>query len=196
MVRRRPLGDLPHRRVREGRELKPPTTWDELVKVGDTLKAKNPKMITFPVAGDSEYGVYPFIWGNQGQIAEAAREHLEERPSAPTEAQQGIDFYTGLATEHGFSSPAATTWDEADLSDAFSRGDVAMMIAGSWTPGALVEANPDLKGKIGAFPIPGPDGGVAPSFLGGSHLGVFETAQDKDLAWSFVKLMSTGKFAA
>ena len=175
--------------------VKPPTTWDELVKVGDTLKAKNPKMITFPVAGDSEYGVYPFIWGNQGQIAE---EHGSTWKSdiSSTEAQQGIDFYTGLATEHGFSSPAATTWDEADLSDAFSRGDVAMMIAGSWTPGALVEANPDLKGKIGAFPIPGPDGGVAPSFLGGSHLGVFETAQDKDLAWSFVKLMSTGKFAA
>ena len=70
-----------------------------------------------------------------------------------------------------------------------------MMIAGSWTPGALLEANPDLKGKIGAFPIPGPDGGVSPSFLGGSHLGVFETAKDKDLAWSFVKLMSTGTFA-
>jgi N,N'-diacetylchitobiose transport system substrate-binding protein len=175
--------------------VKPPTTWDELVEVGDTLKAKDPKMITFPVAGDSEYGVYPFIWGNQGQIAEEHGSSWKSDISSP-EAQQGIDFYTGLATEHGFSSPAATTWDEADLSDAFSRGDVAMMIAGSWTPGALVEANPDLKGKIGAFPIPGPDGGVAPSFLGGSHLGVFETAQDKDLAWSFVKLMSTGRFAA
>ena len=37
-----------------------------------------------------------------------------------------------------------------------------MMIAGSWTPAALVEANPDLEGKIGAFPIPGPDGGLSP----------------------------------
>ncbi|QWZ09428.1 sugar ABC transporter substrate-binding protein [Nocardioides panacis] len=174
--------------------VKPPTTWDELVEVGDTLKAKDPKMITFPVAGDSEYGVYPFIWGNQGKIAEQDGSSWKSDISS-SEARKGIDFYTGLATEHGFSSPAATTWDEADLSDAFSRGDVAMMIAGSWTPGALVEANPDLKGKIGAFPIPGPDGGVAPSFLGGSHLGVFETAKDKDLAWSFVKLMSTGTFA-
>ena len=46
-----------------------------------------------------------------------------------------------------------------------------MMIAGSWTPAALVEADPDLEGKIGAFPIPGKDGGMSPSFLGGSHLG-------------------------
>lgn len=174
--------------------VKPPTTWDELVKAGDKIKAENPKMVTFPVAGDSEYGVYPFIWGNQGKIAEESGDTWKSDISS-SQAQQGISFYTDLATKHGFSTPAATTWDEADLSDAFSRGDVAMMIAGSWTPGALLEANPDLKGKIGAFPIPGPDGGVAPSFLGGSHLSVFETAKNKDLAWALVRMMSTGAFA-
>jgi N,N'-diacetylchitobiose transport system substrate-binding protein len=111
------------------------------------------------------------------------------------EAQEGIEFYTGLATEHGLSSPAATTWDETDLSDAFTRGDVAMMIAGSWTPAALVEGNPDLEGKIGAFPIPGPDGGLSPSFLGGSHLSIFNTAENPDLAFALLRLMGTGEFA-
>src|SRR5699024_5572312 len=32
--------------------------------------------------------------------------------------------------------------------------------------------------------------------LGGSHLSVFETASDPDLAFEFVKLMTTGEFAA
>lgn len=172
----------------------PPTSWEELVSVGETVKSERPELITFPVAGDSEYGVYPFVWGNGGQIAEQDGDAWTSRIDSP-EAQEGIAFYTGLATEHGFSTPAATTWDEADLSDAFSRGDVAMMISGSWTPGALVEANPDLEGSIGAFPIPAPDGGVAPSFLGGSHLSVFETAENKDLAFALVKLMSTGELA-
>ncbi len=158
--------------------VKPPTTWDELVSVGDTLKAKDPKMITFPVPGDSEYGVYPFIWGNKGAIAEQDGDSWKSEIDSDA-AQKGIEFYTDLALKHGFSSPAATTWDEADLSDAFSRGDVAMMIAGSWTPGALVQANPDLKGKIGAFPIPGPEGGVSPSFLGGSHLSVFRDLEEQ-----------------
>ena len=107
----------------------------------------------------------------------------------------GHQFYTDLALEHGFSTPAATTWDEADLSDAFAREDVAMMISGSWTPAALVEANPELEGKIGAFPIPGPDGGLSPSFLGGSHLDVFNNTEDPDLAFALVRLMSTGEFA-
>ena len=175
--------------------VEPPTTWDELVDVGEKLKASDPEMIAFPVPGDSEYGLDPFIWGAGGEIAvEEDGQWTSTIDSA--EAQEGITFYADLALEHGLSTPAATTWDEADLSDAFSRGEVAMMISGSWTPGALVEANPDLEGKIGAFPIPGPDGGVAPSFLGGSHLSVFGNSENPDLAWAFVRLMSTGEYAA
>ncbi|HET8716168.1 MAG TPA: sugar ABC transporter substrate-binding protein [Nocardioidaceae bacterium] len=174
--------------------VQPPTSWDELVDVGEQLKKSNPDMVTFPVPGDSEYGVYPFIWGNGGKVAEQEGDTWVSRIDSP-EAQEGIDFYTGLALDHGFSTPAATTWDEADLSDAFTRGDVAMMISGSWTPGALIEANPDLEGKIGAFPIPGPDGGIAPSFLGGSHLGIFQDTENPDLAFALVKMMATGEFA-
>jgi N,N'-diacetylchitobiose transport system substrate-binding protein len=177
--------------------VKPPTTWDELVQVGKKLKAADPKMITLPVPGDSEYGLYPFVWGAGGQVATAdGSDGTYKSAINSADAQKGITFYTDLAKKYGFSTPAATTWDEADLSDAFSRGDVAMMISGSWTPGALVQANPKLEGKIGAFPIPGPTGGMSPSFLGGSHLSVFSTAKDKKLAWAFVKMMSTGKFAA
>jgi N,N'-diacetylchitobiose transport system substrate-binding protein len=174
--------------------IEPPTTWDELVAAGEELKKAEPDMIPFPIAGDSEYGVYPFIWGNGGDVAVHDGDAWTSTIDS-AEAQEGIEFYTGLATEHGLSSPAATTWDETDLSDAFSRGDVAMMIAGSWTPAALVEGNPDLEGKIGAFPIPGPDGGLSPSFLGGSHLSIFNTAENPDLAFALVRLMGTGEFA-
>ncbi len=175
--------------------VQPPTSWDELVAAGEKLKKAEPDMVTFPVPGDSEYGVYPFVWGAGGQIAEKDGDTWTSTIDSP-EAQEGIEFYTDLALEHGFSTPAATTWDEADLSDAFSRGDVAMMISGSWTPGALVEANPDLKGKIGAFPIPGQDGGISPSFLGGSHLGVFAGTEHPDLAYALVEMMGTGDLAA
>jgi len=174
--------------------VQPPTSWDELVQVGEQLKKSNPDMVTFPVPGDSEYGVYPFIWGNGGEIAVQEGDGWVSKIDSP-ESQEGIEFYTDLALEHGLSTPAATTWDEADLSDAFARGDVAMMISGSWTPGALLEANPDLEGKIGAFPIPGPDGGLSPSFLGGSHLGIFQDTENPDLAFALVRMMGTGEFA-
>ncbi len=176
--------------------MQPPKSWSDLVEVGDKIKAAAPDMITFPVPGDSEYGVDPFIWGAGGDIATQQDDGTWTSTIDTSKAEQGISFYTDLALKHGFSTPAATTWDEADLSDAFSRGDVAMMISGSWTPRALIEANPDLKGKIGAFPIPGENGGISPSFLGGSHLSVFSNAKNPDLAWAFVRMMTTGKYAA
>lgn len=174
--------------------VQPPTSWDELVSVGDAIQASDPDILPFPVPGDSEYGVYPFIWAAGGEIATESDGTWSAAIDSP-EAQEGIEFYTDLALEQEFSSPQASTWDEADVADVFTRGDAAMMIAGSWTPQAIVEANPDLEGKIGAFPIPGQDSGVAPSFVGGSHLDVFGTADNPELAWTFVQLMTTGEFA-
>lgn len=174
--------------------VEPPTSWDELVTVGETIKESNPDLIPFPVPGASEYGVYPFIWGAGGEIATESDGGWSAALDSP-EAQEGIEFYTDLALEHGLSSPQASTWDEADVADVFSRGDAAMMIAGSWTPKAIIEANPDLEGNIGAFPIPGKDSGLAPSFVGGSHLDMFSTADNQELAWTLVQLMTTGEFA-
>ena len=63
--------------------IEPPTTWDELVAAGEELKKAEPDMIPFPIAGDSEYGVYPFIWGNGGELAVAGRRPVDERRSTP-----------------------------------------------------------------------------------------------------------------
>jgi N,N'-diacetylchitobiose transport system substrate-binding protein len=178
----------------EAAGVRAPTTWDEWVEVGTALKATHPDVIPMPVAGDNEYGLYPFIWGNGGEIATEDDGTWTSQIDSP-ESREGIAFYTGLATEHGLSTPAATTWKETDLRDAFVRGDAAMILSGSWTPKAILEAAPQLEGKIGAFPIPGPDGGLSPSFTGGSLLSVFETTDDKDLAWDFVDMISTGEFA-
>lgn len=174
--------------------LEAPENWDDIVAAGEAIKAAKPDMLPFPVPGDAEFQVYPWVWGAGGEVAtQDGDTWTSELDSA--ESQAGIEFYTGLATEHGFSSAGATTWKETDLRDAFTQGNVAMMLSGSWTPKALVEANPELEGNIGAAVIPGQDGGIAPSVLGGSHLSVFNTTENADLAWEFVKLMTTGEFA-
>jgi len=175
--------------------LKPPTTWDELATVATKIKEAKPDLVAMPVAGNNEYGVYPFVWGAGGEIAVEENGKWKSALDSP-EARRGIEFYTGLATKQGLSSPAASTWKETDLRDNFIQGKLAMMISGSWTPKAIVEKAPQLDGKIGAFPIPGEKGGISPSFVGGSHLAVFEKSKNADLAWKLVEMMTTGSFAS
>jgi N,N'-diacetylchitobiose transport system substrate-binding protein len=174
--------------------LAPPTTWDELVAVGQRIKEARPDLLPLPVAGDNEFIVYPFLWGTGGEIATRAGESWTSGVDSP-QAREGIRFYSDLALVHGFSTPAAANWRETDLRDSFTKGQSAMIFSGSWTPKAILEAAPDLQGKIGAFPVPGPTGGLAPSVVGGSVLSVFETSDDPDLAWQLVEMMGTGEFA-
>ncbi len=174
--------------------LTPPTTWQELVDVATVIKSQRPDLIPFPVPGDAEFLAYPWVWGAGGDIS------IKEGDKwvsglASDKAREGIQFYTDLATKYGFSSAGATTWKETDVLDNFVQGKVAMAITGSWTPATILGKAPELEGKLGAIPIPGKDGGISPSVLGGSHLSVFNTAKNKDLAWEFVKMMTTGEFA-
>ena len=175
--------------------LEAPTSWDEIVSAGEAIKAAHPEMLAFAVPGNAEFGVYPWVWGAGGEVSELDGKEWTSG-LASKESQEGIQFYTDLALKHGFSSAGATTWKETDVRDAFTQGNVAMMLSGSWTPKALVEKAPDLEGKIAAAVIPGQEEGISPSVLGGSHLSVFNTSKNQDLAFAFVKLMTTGEFAA
>ncbi|WP_232664772.1 sugar ABC transporter substrate-binding protein [Pseudonocardia sp. TRM90224] len=174
--------------------INPPTTWAEIVAAGQKIKAAKPDMLPFPIAGDNEFAVYPFVWAAGGDIATKNGDKWVAALDTP-QARAGIQFYADLALKNGFSTPAAATWRETDLRDAFTKGQAAMIISGNWTPKALVEAAPELQGKIGAFSLPGENGGLAPAVLGGSLLSVFEGSKNQDLAWELVKLMGTGEFA-
>jgi len=175
--------------------LKAPTSWDEIISNGEAIKAAHPEMAAFAVPGNAEFQVYPWVWAAGGEVAvkdgDKWKSELDSKKS-----KEGLAFYTDLALKHGFSTAGATTWKETDVRDAFTQGTVATMISGSWTPKSLIEANPELEGKIGVATIPGKDGGIAPSVLGGSHLSVFEDSKEPELAWELVKLMTTGELAS
>ncbi|MER7174523.1 sugar ABC transporter substrate-binding protein [Streptomyces mesophilus] len=178
----------------EKHDIKPPTTWKELQEAAKTLKEKEPGLLSFPVAGGAEMFAAPFIWGAGGELAEQEGDSWKSAINSP-EAIKGIEFYTGLATKDKVSPAKVNTWTEKEVGDAWKKGQIAMSISGNWTPKAFVDENPELEGKLAAVPIPGPDGGMSRSFLGGSYLSTFDTDK-KELAWEFVKMLTTGEFAA
>lgn len=172
-----------------------PKTWAEFTAAAEKIKASSPKVVPFAVAGECSYCMLPFVWGAGGEVATDANGKWTSAINSP-QAQEGLTFYTDLATTKGLSTPAAATWKETDLLKNFESGQLAMVITGNWTISKIKADVPAMADKIGAFPIPGKTEGIAPSFLGGSHLGVFKTAKDKDLAWKFIELMSTDKYAS
>ncbi|WP_265447305.1 sugar ABC transporter substrate-binding protein [Flexivirga meconopsidis] len=172
----------------------PPTNWAQLQQAVKTLKTKAPGMTPFPIAGGSSYASAPFVWGAGGDFATKDGDKWKGALDG-AKAREGLNFYTGLALKDGSSTTAASTWKETDLLDSFAKGKSAMVIQGNWTPKTAIEQNPDLKGKIGAFAIPGKDGGLAPAFVGGSNLSVMARSKNQDLAWKFIQLMTTGSLA-
>jgi N,N'-diacetylchitobiose transport system substrate-binding protein len=52
----------------------------------------------------------------------------------------------------------------------------------------------EMEGKLGAFPLPGTENEVAPSFLGGSNLGISARSQNVDLAVEFLKIIAGEEF--
>ena len=171
-----------------------PTSWAELVDTVKKIKETQPDVTPFPIPGSSEFSVYPWVWGAGGKIASESGGTWKSEMNSPASVE-GITFFSDLALKHNSSEAAAATWKETDVLKAFEQGRTGMVIQGSWTPARIKKEAPQLDGKIGAFVIPAKDGGIAPSFLGGSHLGVFENSKNQDLAWEYVKLMTTGEFA-
>lgn len=174
--------------------LKKPKTWKQLQKNVQTIAKKKPKMYAMPIPGSSEYATDSFIWDTGGKLAEKKNGKWKGTVNS-AKAREGLKYYANLSLKHDSSTTGASTWREDDLLDSFSKGKAAMAIEGNWTPKTVLQKNSKLKGKIGAFELPGKKGGMAPVFTGGSNMSVMKQSKHKDLAWKFVKLMTTGKLA-
>ncbi|GAA3724085.1 sugar ABC transporter substrate-binding protein [Salinactinospora qingdaonensis] len=172
-----------------------PRDWDELRETATTIAEETDDMVAFPVPGNAEYSLLPFVWGAGGHIASQSDRGVWTSGIDSSESRAGITYFTDLALADKVSTTGATTWQETDIQDNFADGNVAMAIMGSWSPKAILADNPDLEGKLGSFAIPGPEGGYSPSFLGGAHLSVFNDSDAPDLSWQFVELLTRDDYA-
>ncbi len=68
----------------------------------------------------------------------------------------------------------------------FNNGDTAMFMAPSWARWSVTE---DLAENLGAFALPGVDGGTAPVFAGGSNMGISKASKNQDLAFELLKVV-------
>ena len=173
-----------------------PTTMEEFVEAGKKLKADNADIpnfsgIYFP--GRNWQATLSFIWDAGGDIAvnedgEWVGELASEESIAGLEVVQDI-------MQNANAAPADT--DDAEDYLDFCNGEVGMLMGPGWKIGQITGED-GCPGKydavLGAFPLPGSDGGVAPSFLGGSNLGISTQSENPGLALEFLKVLTSEEF--
>ncbi|WP_381791601.1 extracellular solute-binding protein [Streptomyces niveus] len=144
------------------------------------------------LAGQDWYTLSGFIWDENGELAVESGGEWEGRLDTP-EAIRGMKFYKELQALG--DGPKDSDEVKPEQEGEFAKGDIAQIID---TPNSAVqieEKNPDLKGKLGFFPVPGKTA-EAPGavFTGGSDLIVPKNSSHRSAAVEVVKALAGEKW--
>ena len=170
-----------------------PTSMDEFIAAGKKLQEANaatPNFSGIYFPGRNWQAMLSFIWDAGGDIA--VNEDGEwVGKLADDESVEGLTMVQDIM-ENANQAPADTD-DRNDYLE-FCANEIGMLMGPGWKQGQIEEECPAMVGKIGVFPLPGADEAVAPSFLGGSVLGISAKSKNIALANEFLKLISSEGF--
>ncbi|GGJ94626.1 sugar ABC transporter substrate-binding protein [Pilimelia anulata] len=174
-----------------------PRSLDELLTAGEKLQAENggKDFQALYLPGQSWYTLLSLVWARGGDVARESGGTWKGTLDSP-EAQEGFRDYARLYEK---LSKGPVDQDEANPQQAtvFAKGRVGMFVGLPWeiaTATAAKGGDPKLADKIGAFPIPGPDGKPAPVFLGGSNLAVAAGSDAAKEAKDWLALILSEKY--
>ncbi len=144
------------------------------------------------LAGQDWYTLAGFIWDEGGELAVETGGEWQGVLDSPA-ALKGMSFYKDLQSLGG--GPKNSDEAKPPQADVFAKGDVAQIIS---TPGSarlIEEQNPELKGKLGFFPIPGKSSDKPGRvFTGGSDLIVPKNSGHHSAAVEVVKALAGEKW--
>ncbi|MFJ8921810.1 extracellular solute-binding protein [Streptomyces sp. NPDC102415] len=167
-----------------------PRTRAEWVDISERLNAAGRQGIY--LAGQNWYVLAGFIWDEGGELADDSGGDWQGALDSPA-ALRGMDFYKTLqAFGDGPKDADEQTPPETDV---FAGGEVAQIISVPGSAALIEQQNPELKGKLGYFPVPGRSakkpGAV---FTGGSDLIVPEGADHRGEGIEVVKALAGEKW--
>ncbi|USQ85514.1 extracellular solute-binding protein [Streptomyces phaeoluteigriseus] len=158
-------------------------TRDQWIDATDKLNKGGVQGIYLP--GQMWYALAGFIWDEGGDLATESGGKWSGALDTP-EALRAMAFYEELQALG--KGPKDSDEDDPPQAEVMAQGQVAQLIA---TPGGakvIMEKNPELKGKLAFFPIPGKTADTPGSvFTGGSDLVVPAAAAHPDEAVTFIK---------
>ncbi|THA64179.1 extracellular solute-binding protein [Streptomyces sp. A0958] len=135
--------------------------------------------------GQMWYALAGFVWDEGGDLATESDGTWKGALDTP-EALRGMEFYKQLQALG--KGPKDSDEDDPPQADVMAQGKVAQVISTPGGANVVIEKNPDLKGKLGFFPIPGKTAGTPGAvFTGGSDLVIPTASGKQEAALTFIK---------
>ncbi|MEV8005908.1 extracellular solute-binding protein [Streptomyces parvus] len=135
--------------------------------------------------GQMWYALAGFIWDEGGDLAAESGGKWSGALDTP-EALRGMEFYEQLQALG--KGPKDSDEDDPPQAEVMAQGQVAQVISTPGGANVIAENNPELKGKLAFFPIPGKTADTPGAvFTGGSDLVVPAAAAHPDEAVTFIK---------
>ncbi|MFG3009392.1 extracellular solute-binding protein [Streptomyces cinerochromogenes] len=169
---------------------RPPETRDAWLTATEKLDSGGNQGIY--LAGQDWYTLSGFIWDEGGDLAREKDYAWQGTLDTPA-ALRGMDFYRRLqALGRG---PADADEEHPPQAGVFAEGRVAQIIAVPGLARSIVRKNPELKGRLGFFPVPGRTAGRPGAvFTGGSDLVVPRNTDDQFAATAVVEALTGAKW--
>ncbi|MCX0247481.1 extracellular solute-binding protein [Streptomyces drozdowiczii] len=160
--------------------------------IADTGKLNRDGIQGMYLPGQNWYVLAGFIWDEGGQLADDRDGDWAGALDTPA-ALKGMDFYSELqALGNG---PKDADEEKPPQADVFAEGNVAQIISTPSTATLIEKKNPELKGKLGYFPIPGKTAKAPGSvFTGGSDLIVPQKSNQRSAAYEVIKALAGAKW--
>ncbi|PCG83266.1 sugar transporter [Streptomyces sp. WZ.A104] len=160
--------------------------------IADTEKLNTQGNQGMYLAGQNWYVLAGFVWDEGGELA--ADDGGDWQGTLDSEeALAGMEFYKELQALG--DGPTDADEEKPPQNDVFAKGDVAQIISMPGSAALIEQKNPELKGKIGYFPIPGKTAKAPGSvFTGGSDLIVPKKADERAAGIAVVKALAGEKW--
>ncbi|MEU3046694.1 extracellular solute-binding protein [Streptomyces sp. NPDC006984] len=166
-----------------------PETREEWLEVTGKLDTASQDGIY--LSGQDWYTLAGFIWDEGGELA-VERGGEWEGDLHSEAALRGMAFYQELQALG--DGPKDADEDTPPQPGVFAKGRTAQIIAVPSAATFIENENPDLKGKLGFFPVPGKTADAPGSvFIGGSDLIVPERSKERAAAVEVVSALAGEK---
>ena len=174
---------------------RPPTTWEELEKVGREVGEKQ-GIAPFVADGAQYEGMVvqylEYFWGAGGEMLDADGQSVIFQCEPALEAAR----FMNEKYREGFYAPGFDTMKLEDARDTFQSGQAVFMRSWPYAYRQMNGPDPDRASqvveKVGIAPLPG-FAGTGPAALGGHNLAVSKFSDNVSAAIEFVRFVSMSR---